>query len=602
VTFWVQKKQGAVSTLSGLPLECRVSNAIASFLRYVGKTVWPTKLAPFYPHPDTTYPVSEQWPFWQIASAAAVLVLVSLLVLRLHRSKPYLLTGWFWYLGMLVPVIGLVQVGSQGMADRYTYLPLIGLFIAGTWLVADTLAAPGKFSLPWAVSASAILAACGGLTWVQLHHWRDSIQLFEHTLAVTTKNPTAHFNLGAAWETEGKLGIALAHYRAALQLDPSYADARYNIAHALEAQGKVEQAVAEYRTVLEMNPAHLFAHNNLGNALLSLGKTAEAEKEYRESLRLRSDYPSGHNNLGKVLADQGRFAEASEHFAKALRLKPDYVEAQSGLALTLAAQGRYEEALSHWQRVALARPGKAEVQVNLGNVLTEMGKLEDARAAYALAVKLDPELERRTLELADHLSARGQGDPARARFILATRLNPQNPYPHERLGRLLAQQGRLEEAIGEFREVVRLRPDAQAFYNLGLVFVMQGRMEQAIPQYRRALELKADWPDALNDLAWILATDYRASLRNGSDAVQLASRACQLAGGREARFSGTLDAAYAETGDFDKAIATARQTEQLAVNAGQTNLASAARQRLELYQLQQPFRQKCPPTERSAPN
>lgn len=602
VTFWVQQKQGAVSPLSGLPLECRLSNAIASYLRYVGKAVWPTKLAVFYPHPDTTYPVSNQWPLWQIVAAGLVLVLFSLLVLRLRHSKPYLLTGWFWYVGMLVPVIGLVQVGSQGWADRYTYLPLIGLFVAGVWSIrAAAMFVPNVPAL-WALSGTAVLAACGILSWSQLHHWRDSIQLFEHTLAVTSKNPTAHFNLGAAWEAEGKFGLAMANYRAALKLDPSYVDVRYNIGHALAAQGKLEEAAAEYRTVLEMKPTHVFAHNNLGNALLGLGKPQEAAKEYEQALRIEPDYAPGHNNLGKVLADEGRFAEASQHFAEALRLKPNYVEAEAGLALMLATQGQYQESLAHWRRVAQSRPENPEVQVNLGNVLTELGQAEQARTAYATAVKLQPDIEQQNQNLAQTLLARGERQAAKARLILASRLNPANPRSHQLLGQMLAQEGDVQGAVRHFEEAVRLRSDAETHYNLAIALVMQGQIERAVSEYRRVLELKANSTEALNDLAWILATDPRNTIRNGLEAVQLAKQACELAGGRQARFSGTLDAAYAEAGDFEKALATAQQTRELALQAGEKEIARAAEERSGLYKLKQPFRQKClVPGEASAP-
>jgi tetratricopeptide (TPR) repeat protein len=595
VTLLVQSKQGAVSPISGLPFGPRVANAIASCLRYLGRIVWPTDLAIFYPHPDTTYPTSTQWPFWQIAATALLLALVSALVIRLRRSNPYLAVGWFWFVGMLVPVIGLVQVGAQAMADRYTYLPAIGVFLMFAWGAHDAFQRWPRFIPATAVAAAGLAMACAIATWFQTQRWRDSVTLFEHTLAVTSDNATAHFNLGAAYEERGKFGLALAHYRAALQIDPTYADAHYNIGHALAAQGKLQEAVEQYRAVFALKPNHAFAHNNLGNTLLDLGKPDEAVAEYIEAIRIAPDYPAPHNNLGKVLADQGKMNEAGNHFADALRLKPDYIEARAGLALSLAAQGRYQESLSHWQTVVKQRPNNAEVHFNLANVLTELGKPDEAKTEYAAALRLQPNLADQNMALGNALAQQGQPQAAEPHFLAALRLNPESPEILQRLGRFLAQQGKVDQALKHLSEAARLKPSAEAHYDLGLALVMAGKSDQALLEYQQALQMKPDWPAPMNDLAWILATHPDAGVRDGSRAVSLAKRACEIAGEKEPRYWGTLDAAYAEAGRFEEAITTAQKTRQFALDAGLTEVAEAAEQRLELYRAGRPFRQKPTP-------
>jgi tetratricopeptide (TPR) repeat protein len=239
--------------------------------------------------------------------------------------------------------------------------------------------------------------------------------------------------------------------------------------------------------------------------------------------------------------------------------------------------------------VVKQRTNNAEVHFNLANVLTELRRSDEARLEYASALRLQPDLFRKNLEVGKSLAGSGQLEAAQARFIAAIRLAPNDAEAHERLALVLAQQGKIEEAIGEFKEVVRLRPDAIAHYHIGLAQVMAGRFTEAIAAYREALRLNPEFPEALNDLAWILATHPQENFRNGSEAVRLAERAFELR--REARYCGTLDAAYAEAGRFDEAIVNANKTRELALAAGQTEIAEAAEKRLTLYRSGKPFRQ-----------
>ena len=529
---------------SGMPLPGRVGNAVVSYVRYLGKTVWPEHLAVFYPRPHA-------WPAAAVIGSVLVLAGLSGLVAWRARRAPYLVTGWLWFLGVLVPMIGIVQAGSQAMADRFAYVPLIGLFIMIVWGLADLTAGwAGRNKLLTTAGALA-LSGCVVLTSRQLSYWQNSVTLFDHTVRVTEGNFLAHYNLGLALGQQGKYELASGHLRTSLQMDPSQPEPHYNLGLCLMSSGKLAEAAQEYQAALQLNPSHPSARNNLAVALLALGKPDEAAAQFAELARLEPSSPDPLCSLGGILLRQGKFADAETNFAEAVQRRPDFIPALTGLGRIFALQGDFNEAQARFREVLRLSPTNAEAQANLARA--EAG----ASQTYAAAIWLDPA---------------GAG-------------------AHESQGRLYAQQGKLDEAVREFQEQLRLQPDAQAWYNLALARVMQGNLKEAAANYEQAVKLRPDWPIALNDLAWIRATAPQAELRDGAEAVRLAERACELTGGKEARFFGTLDAAYAEDGRFSEAITTAEKARGLALAAGDKAIAAAAEQRLTLYRKQQPFRQ-----------
>ena len=338
VTFLIQK-QSAVISVEKLPLALRITNALVAYGRYLGKTFWPADLTIFYPYPAA-------WPLWQVATAVLVLALISLLAWRMAASHPYLLVGWLWYLGTLVPVIGIVQVGSQSLADRYTYIPLIGIFIMVTWGTAD-LAARWRHGGRVATALGiVVLAACAVLTWKQLQFWRDSATLFRHGLEVTSNNAVAHNNLGDALAAAGKTDEALRHYQEAIRIRPALGAAHNNVGTIWLAQGKYDAAAKCFATAVELQPRNAEAHNNLGLALASQGKLDAARASYLAALRVAPHYAQAHSNLGAVLLQLGQLDEAVAHFRAAVRANPSLAEAHYNLAIALAKQGRMPEALA----------------------------------------------------------------------------------------------------------------------------------------------------------------------------------------------------------------------------------------------------------------
>ena len=333
VTIVVQGKWGAVTGLDRFPLSLRAANALVSYMIYMGQMLWPARLAAFYPYPRS---LSAGW----VMGAMLFLVAVSAAAIREIHRRPFLTVGWLWYLGTLVPVIGLIQVGGQARADRYTYVALIGLFIVFAWGTTDLLARWRYRAVALSAAAVVVILACAITARAQVRYWDNAISLWEHTLQVTERNPLAHNDLGVALVAEGRVTEAIPHYYEALRFNPTYAEAQYNLGNALARLGKGPEAIPHYLEALRIRPAYAQVHNNLGTTLLTQGKLNEAIPHYEEALRIQPDYTEAHNNLGIALASEGRLPEAIAHFTEALRIQPDYADAHGNLQHALAEQGR----------------------------------------------------------------------------------------------------------------------------------------------------------------------------------------------------------------------------------------------------------------------
>ena len=333
VTYLVQHHGEAVLTLQQYPLHPRLANALIAYEQYLEKTFWPAGLAVLYP-----LPYHWSWTLAMAATAGGLLFVVSWSIWRMHRSRPYLLVGWLWYLGTLVPVIGLVQVGGAAMADRYTYFPLVGVFIAVAFGVRDLAS---RFQFPKAAvaaTAALTLALCLMLTENQLRYWRDSELLFAHTLAVSAEeNPSARINYGVALEQNGHRVEALVQYREAARQASNSIEVHYDIGNLLDKMGRPEEALPELRKAIQLNPKQPPVHYVLGAALVKLGRFDEAMSQFAEVERLDPAYPSAHFDMGKLLLKLGRDAEAMDEFRAALRLDPDNFQFLAYTARVLAA-------------------------------------------------------------------------------------------------------------------------------------------------------------------------------------------------------------------------------------------------------------------------
>src|SRR6267378_644655 len=336
LTIWAQDQ--ATGSLEQLPFTWRLNNAVVSYIEYVLQTFWPVRLAVFYPHPN------NELPIWQVTLATTLLFFISAMAILLRKKRPYVFTGWFWYVGMLVPVIGIVQIGEQGHADRYTYLPHIGLFLLIVWGAAD-LANTWHLRREYLWLAATITIAvlsCGAA--VQTSFWKNSERLWDHTLSVTSDNDFAHNNLGFLHLRRGELDKAISHFETALKIRSGKSQTRYNLGTAL-------------------------VHVNLANALAREGRPEEAIVHYEQAVKLRPDYGDAYYNFGSVLFQQGRIDDAIAQWQKALAIQPNDAAAHTSLGNAFLQKGWPEQAIVHYQNALQIDPGAVNARNNMAWVL-----------------------------------------------------------------------------------------------------------------------------------------------------------------------------------------------------------------------------------------
>jgi tetratricopeptide (TPR) repeat protein len=563
VTFLVQRNSGAVASISTDSIASRMADGAVAYGAYVVKTFWPLNLSVIYPYPRTAW-----GPSYVLGSCLIVLLITALVVfaVRKHRvidaprtlppSHPAFAVGWLWFLGMLIPVIGLVRIGKQFMADRYTYLPHIGLFIMLVWGVAEAFLLLQRKRMPQHPAPSAhasrtdarvashpssgqqsnnptlslfsflapafALVACMFLTSRQLSFWKNDHTLFEHAAAVTRDNYVAYGALANVLFAEKKFPEAAKLCGKALTIFPSYPEALYSLGCVYAAQRQFDQALATYRAALQADPTYGEAYASIGAVLNQQHLYSQAEIQCRQALRWNPLQTSAFFNLATALHNQGKLDEAAAYYRRVLELDPSLSTAHRYWGNVLLAQGKSEEAITH--------------------------------------------------------------------FLEALKFQSDDVGTHVALGLALLGQDRLDDAADHFLQACQLQPtNAVANYQLALIRQTQGQTRQAIDHYHKALDAQPDWPEALNNLAWLLAASADATLRNGTEAVRRAERACKLSAEREPLFLGTLAAAYAEAGRFTDAIATAERARDLATAADQKELAEKNRELLQLYRTGVPY-------------
>jgi tetratricopeptide (TPR) repeat protein len=414
VTYFVQKSAGALRTP---PLDLRIENAVVSYAVYVAKLFWPSGLAVLYPFPKSI-------PAWQAAIATTLLIAITALAIRSWKTRPYLATGWFWFLGTLVPVIGLVQVGEQSHADRYTYIPTIGLAIMLAWGAADLLRSHPQLKSSVAAAAAVACLALFALTWNQAAYWQNSGTLFQHALDVTSDNVHAEINLGSYLAgIPGHSDEAMSHLHAAIRLDPNLPQAHSDLGTLLEnAPGRLDDAIAEFRTAIRLNPSDAVLHDNLANALAATpDHLPEALTEFQTALRLDPNDPDIHANYAAALfKTSGRWKDAVAEYREALRLRPEFPKADAGLRQALANDPAKMEPFLAQLRL---HPDDADAHNNLGVLMARMpGRSEEALTQLATAVRLQPKREYQ-LNLASLLMSLGRDAEALEQFEAAQRLN-----------------------------------------------------------------------------------------------------------------------------------------------------------------------------------
>ena len=366
----------AIIEFDKLSLDQRVANAVVSLAAYLGQFFYPNpaRLAVFYPYPDSL-------PLWEVAGALAILALVSVGVILARRKYPFLIVGWLWYLGMMVPVIGLVQVGLQAMADRYTYLPMIGVTIALVWFLASLaeLWPWGRMAL--GIAGPLAVVVLMGCAWLQTSYWRNSETLWTHVLKCNPRSPLAHVNLGRWWTDQGKPDLALKEYRAALDIDPNYILALNNLAFTLFQRGEIDASIDACQKVLERNPRNSKAHNNLGLALQRRGDLDAAMSHYQLAVDCDPENAQAHHNLATLLHRRGKIDEAIDQYGLAIRANPRYFNAHAHLGQLFQEQGRLDEAIEEFQKALALHPDNDETPPQTRSGHLRSGHLRQAAEA-----------------------------------------------------------------------------------------------------------------------------------------------------------------------------------------------------------------------------
>jgi len=419
VTFLIQRSSGAVVLAEALPMKRRLANALVSFVVYIVKMFYPARLAVYYPH------LKSNLPLWQPILCGLIIVVITVGVIYLSRQKRFLATGWFWYLGTLVPVIGLVQVGAQARADRYSYLPSIGIFIMIAWVVHGISRKWQYRKIILAVPAAVIIVILIICTKVQVSYWKNNITLYEHAFDVTEENYVIH----------------------------------NNIALALQELGKTDEAVYHYRQALSIRPGNSLAYSNLGNILESQGKAGDAVSYLYRALELEPDSAQAHNNLGKILHSQGRVDQAIQHFRQAIKARPDLPQAYNNMGMALKAKGDLEAAANHYRMALERKPDYAEARSNLGNVYRIQGKLNAAEDCFRKAINLQPDFVAAHNNMAGILSEQGRLDEAISHYQSALQSNPNISQVHYGLGLALVRTAQTAKGIEHLRRSVDLDPD-----------------------------------------------------------------------------------------------------------------------------------------------
>jgi tetratricopeptide (TPR) repeat protein len=415
VTMLAQR--GALAGNTELWLPERVMNGLIAYVTYLKQTVFPFNLAAVYPYPQGQLHVTN-------AFLAGIFLFFLTLIFFWQRSKrPFLVVGWLWFLGMLVPMIGLVQVGPQSMADRYTYLPTIGFYVFATWAGIEVLYKwhRGFILKPVAILVIGLLAV---RSFLQTQYWHDSETLWRHTIEVTSNNYVAENGLANTFFESGRLEYAVTHYQAALSINPKYPPSHSNLANVLLRKHQPDEAIVHLNQAIEVNPSYAEAYNNLGSAFMQKEQLSEAIANYQKAVQFKPDYADAYNNLGVAHLQQGDVDTAIEEYKKAVAINPASPDIQYNLGNAYARKSNWNDAITAYETAIRVRPDSAKTHNNLGVALKVVGKLDQAFEQFSAALEI----------------------------------NPDYPEAHCNLGSIFAQQGRRNEAVSHLNEALRLRP------------------------------------------------------------------------------------------------------------------------------------------------
>jgi tetratricopeptide (TPR) repeat protein len=441
---------GNVASIESVPLKLRIENAFVSYLEYIGKLIWPTNLAVFYPYPDHI-------PGWQVLGALIILVGISICVFKSLRKNPYLGVGWLWYLGTLIPVIGLIQAGLwPAIADRWTYVPLIGFFVMLAWGIPQLVNRWQHKSIILVSGTSVLLIILTITTYNQIGHWRDSAALFKHAIKSVGSNAVAHNNLGDAFSEQNKLDTAIKHYFIALDINPRSTLAYNNLGNAFAKQGKPTEAIRYYSEALQINPAFDVARLNLGNTLLKQGKNKQAAAYFYETLSINPNFAEYHNSLGLALLRMGKLEEAIYYFRIAFQLKPYYADTRNNLKLALIIQDKLNQALDIFEATLNFTPEDSDLNSRMEELLKRKFDLEHALCKFQHALSKQPGFKKLDV---NNITAVSELKKKYGRklslFRKISEVRPENAGAYYHMACIYAREGKIHESIKWLNQAIR---------------------------------------------------------------------------------------------------------------------------------------------------
>jgi protein O-mannosyl-transferase len=517
VTIGVQLHGGSVVKMDSIPLSSRVASALTSYVAYLGNMLWPANLSAFYPYGSPSI-------LWVVV-CILTLVGVSVFAVRSAPRQPHILVGWIWYLVMLVPVIGLIQVGTQAKADRYTYLPLIGLFVIIAWSVPEIVGRVRRSSIPLAIAGGVVICMLAAAAQIQAGYWANGLILWDHALKSSPNSHLIHLNAAYELNYRGEAAKAMQHFSEALRLNSNSAEAHNAIGVALSNEGRVDEALEHFTLALRIKPDYPDVHCNLGARLIDLGKFDEAISHLATALKMDPGNPEIQYDMGLALMKQGKSDEAIAHLDEALRLKPGFAEAYNWRGNALSSQGKLDEAIAQYNEALRIKTDFADAHNNLGIALANQGKLEEAISHYQEALRINPDLAEAHNGLGNAFAYQNKLNEAVAQFNEALRVAPNFAGARRNLGIVLARQGKPDAAIVQFKEALRINPDlAEAHSSLGDSYLFQRRFGEAVAQYREALRIKPYYVDAQYNLGLALINQslYDEAIEHFTEVLRIA--------------------------------------------------------------------------------
>ena len=519
VTFAAQRSGGAVVELNELSFASRTANVFLSYVRYIGKMFWPQNLAVSYPFD------LAQFSFWQIAGSALLLAIISIYVIRAARHKRYLFVGWFWFVITLIPVVGIVQVSDRALADRYSYIPYIGLFIMIAWGLAELVAKWPRGKLIVGFAGVSVLAALGVCTNQQVSYWKDSETLFAHALEITKNNYIAHLNFAETAYIKGDSNLAIEHYKKALKIVPGISTAAYPLGCILADQNDFGDAAVYFKIAIQSEP-----------------KFAEA-----------------HNRLGVAFAKKGSIDKAALHFKEAVQLKPEFIDARKNLAKALVFNNDFTGALQQFRLALKYKTDDINLMNEFAGFIVSHPEVNDTNEAVLLAERI--------CELTEYKNPIFLGNLATA-YVLA---------------------GKFDECIRMAEKGLEIFPNSASLHrNLGYALSSEHRYKKAIQHINRSLEIEPNNIRVKADLAWILAVNPDPNIRDPAHAVSLSKEICQATNYEDAHLIDTLGVAYASSGRFTEAVEAAQKGLRI-INKNDINLKETMQERLDLYKASMPY-------------